>query len=201
MTDMKALFDVIRDIKGEALTQRDVDRVNAVAEVAAQPEPKNGPICQPLAMVAQDVPHFATIAAHLEREEGRIRHAYQDHLGYWTIGVGRLIDKRKGGHLSDAEIDMLLANDIRAKMAALESHPGLKDAWTAVKDNPARAAALLSMAFQMGAEGLADFKNSLRLVAEKKWAAAAANMMQSLWARQTPERAARVTNMIKTGRA
>lgn len=25
-----------------------------------------------------------------------VPHAYQDHLGYWTIGVGRLIDKRKG---------------------------------------------------------------------------------------------------------
>ena len=44
----------------------------------------------------------------LRRDEGRVRHAYQDHLGYWTIGVGRLIDQRKGGGLSEDEIDYLL---------------------------------------------------------------------------------------------
>ena len=33
----------------------------------------------------------------LRRNEGEVLHAYQDHLGFWTIGVGRLIDKRKGG--------------------------------------------------------------------------------------------------------
>lgn len=30
----------------------------------------------------------------LETDEGRVPHAYQDHLGYWTIGVGHLVDKR-----------------------------------------------------------------------------------------------------------
>ena len=56
-----------------------------------------------------------TLAQMLEAEEGRKRSAYQDHLGYWTIGVGRLIDRRKGGGLSPDEIDYLLTNDIRAK--------------------------------------------------------------------------------------
>src|SRR3546814_11758334 len=55
------------------------------------------------------------------------------------------------------------------------------------------------MAFQMGAAGLAGFKNSLKLVEQKRWAEAAANMMLSKWAKQTPERAARVTKMIETG--
>ena len=35
------------------------------------------------------------LSKQLERDEGRVRHAYQDHLGYWTIGVGRLIDARR----------------------------------------------------------------------------------------------------------
>src|SRR3546814_4909826 len=72
-------------------------------------------------------------------------------------------------------------------------------AWQAVKADPVRATALLSMAFQMGAAGLAGFKNSLKLVEQKRWAEAAANMMLSKWAKQTPERAARVTKMIETG--
>lgn len=48
------------------------------------------------------------LAAQLKAEEGRVPHAYQYHLGYWTIGVGRLIDKRKGGGLTPYEVDYLL---------------------------------------------------------------------------------------------
>lgn len=144
-----------------------------------------------------DVPHFAMIAAHLEQEEGRVNHAYKDHLGYLTIGVGRLIDERRGGRLSDAEIDMLLANDIREKMDAIADWP----AWQAVKDDPVRATGLLSMAFQLGVEGLGAFHNSLQLIANKQWREAATNLQQSLWARQTPERAQRVIRMISMGLA
>lgn len=31
----------------------------------------------------------------LIRDEGDVPYAYQDSLGYWTIGAGFLIDKRK----------------------------------------------------------------------------------------------------------
>lgn len=148
------------------------------------------------AKAIDEAPELIALATkHLNREEGRIPHAYQDHLGFWTIGVGRLIDKRKGGGLSDDEMDFLLANDIREKVAQIEAWP----AWQAVKDDPVRATALLSMAFQMGAQGLAGFKNSIALIAAKRWKEAAANLMQSKWAKQTPQRAARVTKMIETG--
>jgi lysozyme len=55
----------------------------------------------------------------LIREEGAESCAYQDSLGYWTIGVGRLIDSRKGGGLSNEEIDMLLENDIKRNYEAV----------------------------------------------------------------------------------
>src|SRR3546814_19838632 len=90
---------------------------------------------------------------------------------------------------------MLLANDIADKIAEISDWP----AWQAVKADPVRATALLSMAFQMGAAGLAGFKNSLKLVEQKRWAEAAANIMLYKWATQQTERAARVTKMIVTG--
>jgi len=190
----KLFFDFLRRKKGEwsrdrspALTQAEVDEGNAILEAMQAP----------IVVTANSVPHFDIIAAHLEREEDRVPHAYQDHLGYWTIGVGRLIDKRKGGRLTDDEIDTLLANDICAKMGEMKDWP----AWQAVKDDPVRATALLSMAFQMGTgeDGLGGFHNSLQLIADKQWRAAAANLLQSRWARQTPNRAIRVTQMIATG--
>lgn len=134
---------------------------------------------------------------HLRREEGVRKVAYQDHLGYLTIGVGRLIDARKGGGLSDAEIDMLLANDIAKCRAQMAGWP----AWERVKDDPVRATALISMCFQLGAQGLAGFKNTLAMVAQGRFTDAARNMLLSKWAQQTPARARRVAAMMETGRA
>lgn len=135
------------------------------------------------------------LTADLRRDEGVEPSAYQDHLGFWTIGVGRLIDKRKGGRLTDEEIDYLLANDIRACIADVDELP----AWQAVKDDPVRARALLNMRFQLGATGLRGFKNSLARIAAKQWAAAGAALRQSKWYTQTPKRAERVIRMFETG--
>lgn len=131
----------------------------------------------------------------LRRDEGVVPHAYQDHLGFWTIGVGRLVDKRKGGRLTDEEIDYLLTNDINECIADLQSLP----AWQAVKDDPVRARALLNMRFQLGGAGLRGFKNSLAYIAAKNWKQAAANLRKSKWFQQTPQRAGRVIKMIETG--
>ena len=137
------------------------------------------------------------LIAELSRDEGRIAHAYNDHLGYVTVGVGRLLDRRKGGKLSDDEIDMLLANDIRRAIADVETLP----AWQAVKNDPVRARALVNLRFQLGAAGLRGFKNSLSLIADRRWTEAARNLEKSLWYRQTPARAKRVVHMIETGEA
>lgn len=145
-------------------------------------------------------PHFHAIAAHLEIEEGREASAYQDSRGYWTIGVGRLIDARKGGRLTNDEIDYLLANDIRAAVDQLETFPALAPAWAAVRDNPARATALVSMCFQLGARGLSDFKTTLSRVVAGDFAGAADSAARSLWAAQTPNRAARVCALLRTGK-
>ena len=53
------------------------------------------------------------IIKQLRQDEGSRSQAYQDHLGYWTIGVGRLIDARKpGSGLREVEIEFMLQNDI-----------------------------------------------------------------------------------------
>jgi lysozyme len=130
----------------------------------------------------------------LEDEEGRVRHAYKDSRGYWTIGVGRLIDERKGGGLSDEEIDFLLANDIAAKTHEVLMHLP----WVANLSEQ-RQAVIIGMAFQMGVPGLLQFKNTLRAVQDEHWADAAEHMRQSFWAQQTPARARRMAYQMETG--
>jgi len=134
------------------------------------------------------------LMTQLKREEGVVRHAYQDHLGYWTIGVGRLIDQRKGGGLSDAEIDFLLRNDIeRFAREVRQSLPWIDGL------NEARQAVLIGMAFQMGTAGLLGFRNTLAAVRDQRFAHAAALMLQSRWAQQTPARARRMALQMETG--
>lgn len=136
----------------------------------------------------------ARLSARLMLDEGVIPHAYQDHLGYWTIGVGRLIDKRKGGGLSRDEMQYLLNNDIRNKeKEVLDALP-----WIAKLDE-ARQCVFFMMAFQMGIEGLLKFKNTLAKARAGDYAGASASMLKSLWAKQTPNRAKQIANMMKTG--
>ncbi|CAM4077799.1 Lysozyme [Bordetella tumbae] len=134
------------------------------------------------------------LTTQLRRDEGEVLHAYQDHLGYWTLGIGRLIDKRKGGGITPDEAAYLLANDI--KRVSVEVSKRLP--WFEALDE-ARKGVLLNMAFQMGVDGLLGFKNTLAMVARHDYAKAADGMLNSLWARQTPARAQRLSKQMRTG--
>lgn len=130
----------------------------------------------------------------LIRDEGSVRHAYEDSLGYWTIGVGRMIDAARDGGLSPDEIEYLLANDIAEKTKqVLAEFP-----W-ASKLNEARLGVLINMAFQMGVYGLLKFTRTLWAIEDGQYKEAAMHMLDSLWAQQTPERAKRLAKQMTTG--
>lgn len=130
----------------------------------------------------------------LRGEEGEVLTEYKDHLGYSTIGVGRLIDKRKGGGITAEESAYLLGNDIQKRMIELER----KLPWITLLDD-ARRGVLLSMAFQMGVDGLLGFKNTLEMVRTGRYENAAKGMLNSKWAKQTPQRAKRHSEQMRTG--
>jgi lysozyme len=135
------------------------------------------------------------IVDQLKRDEGVRQVAYQDSLGLWTIGVGRLIDGRKvGAGLRMKEIEQMLLNDIADREQALR----LSLPWFDSLDE-VRQAVLVNMAFQLGVVGLMQFKDTLNRVREGDYAGAAVAMLESKWASQTPERAKRVSKQMETG--
>ena len=137
---------------------------------------------------------ISELTQQLNRDEGREKFAYKDSLGYLTIGVGRLVDEKKGGGLRDDEMDYLLRNDINDRIDALtRALP-----WFQNLDD-ARKGVLLNMAFQMGTNGLLAFKNTLAEIRAGDYATASEMMLQSKWATQTPERAMRLAVQMKTG--
>lgn len=123
-----------------------------------------------------------------------VLHAYADSLGYTTIGVGRMIDQRKGGGITAIEALYLLNNDIDKAIASLVS----RYSWY-LDMTPARQAVLIQMTFQLGAPGLAKFVNTLAAMKRGDYEAASRGMLASLWARQTPARAKRLAAMMRSG--
>lgn len=131
----------------------------------------------------------------LKADEGVKPCVYKDHLGFDTIGVGRLVDSRKpGAGLRPFEIDFLLQNDIDDRIEQLTR----RLPWFQNLDD-ARKGVLLNMAFQLGVDGLLGFKNTLAMVEAGQYANAAQGMLQSKWASQTPARAQRMAKQMETG--
>jgi lysozyme len=123
--------------------------------------------------------------------EGKIPFAYQDSLGYWTIGIGHLIDKRKGGKISEAAIRFLFEEDVYNCIVSLDQYLPW---WKTLSE--VRQRVLLDMCFNLGIAGLLTFKNTLAMIHHGDYAGAAENMLLSKWARQVGRRARRLSRMM-----
>lgn len=145
-------------------------------------------------------PNDALLIAELEDDEGRVLHAYQDSLGYWTIGIGRLIDKRKGGGISNAEADYLKRNDIAKVKADLDR---VAPWWRQI--DPVRQRAIQNMTFNLGAGWITPghkkaWPNTVALMRAGRWReAAAAIRANKVWTSQVGARAERIARQIESG--
>ena len=136
---------------------------------------------------------LGAIADDLKNDEGWVPHAYQDHLGFWTVGYGFLVDKRRNGRIPQPVADYWLNWEIDRIWERLsEALPWFDDLPEQVQR------ALVNMAYQMGVSGLLGFRQTLALLADGKYAEAADQAMRSRWAEQTPNRARRVTDWIRS---
>lgn len=135
------------------------------------------------------------LIARLVADEGEVLHEYKDHLGYSTIGVGILIDARRGGGITQEESRYLLRNRIRQREAQLEQR---FEWWPAIDD--VRQGVLLCMSYQLGVRGVANFTRMCAALRIRDYITASIEMLDSNWARkQTPKRAERMARIMKTG--
>lgn len=135
---------------------------------------------------------LARCVADLKREEGWRAEPYKDHLGFWTIGWGFLIDARKPVSLPQEVGDFWLEHLVRDLTQRLD------DAlpWLLGQPEGVRRA-LVQMAYQMGMGGVLGFPKMLAALKAGDRNLAANEALDSTWARQTPERARRVANLIR----
>ncbi|WP_313752421.1 lysozyme [Mixta calida] len=139
----------------------------------------------------------------LSYEEGYREKPYVDSEGYPTVACGIKIGP-KGASLSNYTFtvprkvgDVWLQCFVDSTINQCRSNPAI---YAALQQcNPARADILYSMGYQLGVAGLAGFKNTLVMISNGDFDAAANGMLNSLWARQTRNRALRHADVMKTG--
>lgn len=139
----------------------------------------------------------------LNFEEGYKEKPYIDTQGYPTVAGGIKIGP-KGAKLSNYTFtvprevgDLWKKSFVQSTIAQMWKSTTIASAMSSCND--ARCDILVSMAYQMGAEGLAGFKNTLAMIAAKRFDDAAKGMLNSLWARQTPNRARRHAEVMRSG--
>lgn len=147
----------------------------------------------------------------LSFEEGWRERPYLCSEGYPTVGYGFKIGP-KGAPLAHYNFalprsagDVWLMEHVKWVHAGMLENSATKKALAGCAaaglsnlSNP-RYAVLVSMAYQMGVEGLAGFRNTLLHVANRDWFQAETGMLKSKWAQQTPERARRHARQMRTG--
>lgn len=141
-----------------------------------------------------DAPLVIQIEADLIRDEGKIPYAYQDSRGYWTIGVGHLIDKRLGGSLPQDIVQTLLERDIQHTISLCSQHP-----WYQTLDTDNRRRAIINMVFNLGLGHFMSLDTFISLLQEKKWKEAADDLRHTLYYNQTGQRAERIAQLIENG--
>lgn len=133
----------------------------------------------------------AKLETDLTGEEGRRNRTYYDSLGFVSGGIGRLFDPRKNAILRNSEIDLMFANDIDDHTAAaIAQFPWLNDMPEPV------CRAIVNMCFQMGAEAVKRFPAMIAALQARNWTGAKSAGLDSLWFKETPERATLVTNLF-----
>lgn len=143
-----------------------------------------------------------TFEEQLTRDEGSHLTVYDDATGeeivpgylvkgHPTIGVGRALDVNG---ISADERDYLRANDI----SKVKLQVGQRLPWTSQLD-PVRLMVLHNMCFNLGIEGLLEFKNFLGFMQQGVWARAADEMKASRWAGQVGPRVTRLAIQVVTG--
>jgi len=153
--------------------------------------------------------NYERLLDSVKLHEGYREIPYRDHLGNWTVGTGHLIHRidlvnmanfRTVGNLLNFLTDPAqhvrwLEEDIKRSESDARRYIG--DIWS--KLSPVRQEVLTEMAFQLGGERLAGFAKLKSAIESSHWVRANAEMLDSLWYRQTPNRAKELASRMLEG--
>ena len=133
--------------------------------------------------------HKTSEIAQIVKDEGYKKCIYSDSRGLQTIGFGHLMlstDKFKC--ITPIKAVSLLRLDYSYAEASVDN----KYLWAYGEVR----LVLINMTYQMGATGVSKFKKTLDYLHSEEYDLAAGELLDSRWAAQTPNRAARLAGRI-----
>ena len=121
--------------------------------------------------------------------EGFRDKVYKCTEGFDTIGYGFAI---KDLVMDEDIAEMILRRKLDSLIERVDSRfPFLNDCHEEAR------VVVYEMAYQMGVSGVSKFKRFLQALEEKDYGWASIEMLDSRWSKQTPNRAQRLSNIIK----
>ena len=135
----------------------------------------------------------------LKVDEGCVNSIYLDHLNLPTLGIGHLINewdeeygKPVGTPVSEERVNELFDKDIEITIEECEQLFGN------FQELPEEVQQILAnMMFNLGRPRLSKFRKLCKAVAERNWQECAAQMHDSKWRTQVPNRAERLISRMK----
>ena len=125
----------------------------------------------------------------IKKNEGYVKVVYKDSLGIDTIGYGFAI--------KDLELDEDICDEILLKkLKDLDKKVNKKFGWF-VYMPPNIKDVVMEMCYQLGVTGFSKFRKTIAFLQDKKWQEASVEMLDSLWAKQTPNRAKSLSDIVK----
>ena len=130
-----------------------------------------------------------SLLERIKHHEGFISKVYKCTEGYDTIGYGFAI---KDLELDEAIAEMILMRKLDLLMNRIQKSFSW---WRSAEDEVKNV--VVEMSYQLGVSGFSMFRKTIDHLEHKRYGKAAAEMLDSKWAKQTPNRAIELSNIIK----
>ena len=133
---------------------------------------------------------FSNLIESIKKNEGYRARVYKCSEGYDTIGYGFAIKDLK---LTEDVCDIILKQKLEKINNILENRfDWYPTAPIAIQD------VVVEMVYQLGYTGFTKFKKTIYYIETEQYTEAADEMLDSLWARQTPNRAKELSEKVRS---
>ena len=141
---------------------------------------------------------YEELKEEIKLHEGFVPRVYKDSLGKRTIGYGHLCvepeqwDDNK--EYTKEELENVFSKDFNEALKNAEHLIGERNINHVAKE------VIIEMVFQLGIGGVGKFKNMWKALDREDYGEASFQMLDSLWAKQTPARAGKLAGKMRSAK-
>ena len=141
---------------------------------------------------------YEELKEQIKEHEGFVPRTYKDSLGKRTIGFGHLCVEPEqwddDKEYTREELERVFDNDFQEALKNAESLIGQRSINFIAKQ------VIIEMVFQLGIGGVGKFKKMWSALDSEDYGEASFQMMDSLWAKQTPNRAEKLSQKMRSAK-